>query len=238
MTDARTVPDIVVSLYGKHEKNLKHGERSAVFKDSTFNWMLSATIGSVDFSNAEAESTDAATLKTGGFFYKGDLSLTERFSLTDDSRLSLQFLSYSQLSSKNLDPSQQLVIGGPESVPAYASGIFNGSQGSYEMVTLDDVLWSNSRGDSFFSMGPLYAFGYVDVDRFYVPSTTSNNSAIMEGPGVEATLRVGRLTGAVSMAVPVGAIPDIVSNSIPGAFNFNAAGSAPIQVWGRLSYVF
>lgn len=102
---------------------------------------LSATRGDLDFDNVAAAAADAATVRTAGSFTRWNLTLAR---LQDVTRRTHLYLSVqAQDSSGNLDSSEQLQLGGPDSVRGYEVGTLSGATGYLATVELrHDLAWS------------------------------------------------------------------------------------------------
>lgn len=251
LNDLRNIPDVVVMFNG--QSNFFQPFIHTNDFSNRFVYMVQVTGGSVDFANSVAQQADAHSLNTQGMFYKADVELSDYQVLPfdtkndvvlgkggDNNKIYEEFLTfnfYGQIASKNLDPSQQIVMGGPMTIPAYAEGIFDGSQGGYVQLAWNRYLYTDI--DTTFYGNLFYDAGYIDVDRFVVLS--GNNTAIMSGPGIgfnfDRKLHFDAnedhdLFATVSFSIPVGPTPSIVTNTIPGAFNFNSNPSGlQYQTW-------
>ena len=234
INDYRTIPATVLAIYGRN--NFKSTSSPSTF-DNFFTYNVSATTGSVDFENASAQAADATTLKTGGFFYKINIQATDTQILPGDHYKNYLTINASgQLASKNLDPSQQIIIGGPTSIAAYTEGQFNGSQGGYGQLTLNHMVIPPSQKNIGLNLDSFISAGYINVDRFVL--TQGPNSSFLYGPGVGANITKGKnLSVSLSVSTPLGAQPLLVSSSMPGTFDLNSGGNIPVQIWGQMSYV-
>jgi hemolysin activation/secretion protein len=83
--------------------------------------------GLVDLGGSPSEAVDAETADTAGAFHKVSLSLSRLQALTQ--RLSLYASATGQLSSKNLDSSEKLYLGGENGIRAYPTNEGGGSEG-------------------------------------------------------------------------------------------------------------
>lgn len=196
----------------------------------TINYSLSGSAGNVGITNAQADTIDSGTLKTGGLFFKGNAmsSLLAYVSNKDSVFTSLS----GQLASKNLDPSMQYILGGPESVSAYAEGLFAGDQGFLAQFELRHD-WIRDSSNNLVTK-VFYDEGYIEVNRFVL--TNGINSTYMGGPGVGVEDNTLHWTSSLAVSIPVGNSPSLVSNNIPGAVSFNPSGSTPIEIWLQVGY--
>ena len=237
LNDNRNLDVLSLELNGSHRLPGNHKDIQ-----TTASWSINGAIGNVGFTNSQAQAVDSGTLQTGGTFYKvngtggtwtyftGDPKWF--FGVIDPNKMSFFFKTSGQLASKNLDPSQQFVLGGPESVASYAEGLLAGSQGALGQI---ELRYDYVRENQNLIMGKLfYDEGYINVDRFL--PIQGPNSAFLGGPGVGIDLKHKSWSGSLAVSVPVGSQPVLVSDNIPGAVSFNPTGSMPIQIWGQVNY--
>ncbi len=102
--------------------------------DGVNTWSASITTGNLGFDNGTAQLADAASAKTQGSFSKWNLNLSRLQSLGNET--SLYAALSGQWSNANLDPSQQMVAGGPYTVRAYDMGVLSGDEGYLGTVEL------------------------------------------------------------------------------------------------------
>jgi hemolysin activation/secretion protein len=108
-----------VSLTGNRYDDLGAGGSSTV--------SLVFEQGLVDLGGSPNEAVDAQTEDTAGAFHKESLSFSRLQALTQ--RLSLYASATGQLSSKNLDSSEKLYLGGESGIRAYPTNEGGGSEG-------------------------------------------------------------------------------------------------------------
>jgi len=236
LNDNRNLDVVTASLVGAHRLPVANRDIRTVAS-----WSVQGSVGNVDFTNGQAQAVDSSTLQTGGLFYRANGSAglwsyfegdSRKCQLFDPNKLSVFINAGGQLASKNLDPSQQFILGGPESVASYAEGLLAGSQGGMGQV---EIRYDYVRTKDTTVMGKLfYDEGYIEVDRFL--PIAGPNSAFLGGPGVGADLKDKNWSGSVAVSVPVGAQPVLVSDNIPGAVSFNPTGFMPVQVWIQAGY--
>jgi len=113
-----------------------HGGATAQIRDDFGVSQLGVdlTLGRVIFDDATASVVDASSARTRGGFTKYVLSASRLQALTTRTFLYLG-LQY-QGADKNLDVSEQMFVGGPQSVRGYDNGIASGSQGHSETLEL------------------------------------------------------------------------------------------------------
>lgn len=90
-------------------------------------WTASWTYGHVTFESMAAQSTDAAGVHAQGAFSRWNVSLGRLQSLGIDDAVYLG--AAGQWANRNLDPSQQMVVGGPGSVRGYDVDALAGAAG-------------------------------------------------------------------------------------------------------------
>jgi hemolysin activation/secretion protein len=107
------------SLYGDHQDNFWGGGYNAFF--------LALSYGSENIQTPWARAADAAGPRTGGGYGKAWLNVSRLQHVTDT--FSLYGSVTGQWASKNLDPYEQLILGGMDGVRAYPQGEAYGDEG-------------------------------------------------------------------------------------------------------------
>lgn len=175
--------------------------------DGISNMNVSVSVADLSFENPAAESADAATAQTRGVYAKITMSVARLQSLT--SADSLYVAANGQLASKNLDSSEQLFLGGPNSVRAYDVGTIGGAQGGLISVELRHNL-------SFSAGGAWQAIAFVDsgiVQIYKDPIGRGENQAALYGAGIGLNWIGPRgWTGSVAVAAPIGDSPAVVGD--------------------------
>lgn len=137
-------------------------------------WSLDLTSGHVGFDDSTAQLADAATAQTQGSFSKWNLNASRLQSLTDATALYAALSG--QWSNANLDPSQQMVAGGPYTVRAYDMGVLSGDEGYLGTVELRHNLSPSWQAVAF------YDSEHITVNRS--PWVAGTNGATLTGAGV------------------------------------------------------
>ena len=106
-------------LYGNHQDRVGGGGMSTFF--------ASVSAGRLDIQTPDALAADNASARTNGSYNKFWFNATRLQRLTD--LVSLRAAFTGQLASKNLDPSEKMVLGGIDGVRAYPQGEGFGDQG-------------------------------------------------------------------------------------------------------------
>jgi hemolysin activation/secretion protein len=135
---------------------------------------LGLGVGDLEFENAAARNVDAAAARTRGPYDKLTLSLARLQGLSASNSLYLAF--NGQWADKNLDSSEQLFLGGPNSVRAYDVGVVGGAQGGMLSAELRHNLGSAWQ-----------ALGFVDsgtVEVYKNPLSNGENRATLAGAGL------------------------------------------------------
>jgi hemolysin activation/secretion protein len=130
-----------VYVYRMRHSNAAKLENSAEFRDSygTSNVYLAVTQGVLTFNNAfDGAWIDSFTAKTAGSFTKVNFHLSRLQQFTENTSLYLG--GDGQLASKNLDSSEQLVLGGPFVIRSYDVGAISGAQGYTATAELRHII--------------------------------------------------------------------------------------------------
>lgn len=130
---------------------------------------LMASVGDVD--RVASSDTD----QVGGFFAKLRYGLSRTHNLAPG--LSLFASLTGQVASQNMDSSEQLYLGGPLNVRAYASGQGSASQGQLYTVELRKQ-WSGP-----FQLALFYDEGRAQTWKFKLPSHNVDNQYNLRGAG-------------------------------------------------------
>jgi hemolysin activation/secretion protein len=190
----RHLDNVTASLSGNARDGLWGGGVSL--------WNAGLTGGYVGFDDATAQAVDALTADTQGNFVKGNVTLAR---LQNVSMRDTVYLSFSgQWASGNLDASQKLVVGGPNSVRAYDVGALSGDVGYTFTAEL-----RHSIGQSWY--GQWQAIAFVDAAHVAVNRNAlvaSMNNANLGGAGVGLNwIGPNQLSANLVLAVPVGPTP-------------------------------
>ena len=165
------------------------------------------TRGWVVFDDPTTELIDGSGARTGGQFVKYVLSASRLQHL--DAATSLSLAVTYQGAGKNLDSSEQLFVGGPNSVRAYDNGVVSGSQGDAVSLDLVRDLWSGRAGGL---QGSVFAdTAHVQIEKNAY--TAGINGATLSGAGVGLTWSGGGWSLASAIAVPVGPSPSVIGHA-------------------------
>ena len=196
------------------------GDRTSEGRYTT--WRVAGTTGSLAFDDADAQASDLASAYTQGNFSK--LSFTVMHLQTLKSGDDFFVRVTGQKSSVNLDPSQKLIVGGPNSVRAYDVSAVTGDVGldtSFELRrNLGALGPGRLQGLAFFD------YATVNINAYPWPGA-GNNSAQLAGAGVGLNWSTARnMRVKCSLATPLGGAPDSVSST------------SKLRAWLELSAMF
>ena len=166
-------------------------------------WNLSLVSGRVGFDNRAAQLGDTASAGTQGGFTKWNLNVSHLQSLSQKNML--YFTMSAQGTSTNLDSSEKMALGGPNTVSAYDTGAISGDtgyQGTAEFKHNLDPHWQ--------------AVFFVDSAHLTVNKkiwAAGANSATLSGVGLGLNWTGSNQWSAkASIASPLGSTPQLVAN--------------------------
>jgi hemolysin activation/secretion protein len=182
--DAKRLRDRVDAGPIRNDRNLDkwslgfNGDwRDELLSRSVSTWSLGWTSGRLRFDDATAQDADAASAGTRGSFSKwnGSLSRTQSLGAAD----TLYLGGSVQWADQNLDSSEKMSIGGPNSVRAYGVGAVSADRGYFATAELRH----------FFGAAAGRWQGVAFVDSAHVtlnrsPWTDGTNRATLTGAGV------------------------------------------------------
>lgn len=173
-------------------------------------WNVGLTNGHVTIDNSASLADDALGLKTAGDFSKWNASVARLQRLYDKSTLFVT--GTGQWSSKNLDSSQKMTVGGANTVRAYDSGAVSGDSG-YSLT-------AEFRQDfGAVLQGQLQGIAFVDAAKIeinHTPSATATDSNIATLQGVGLGLNwsgANQWNVKTYIATPIGATPSQVGTT-------------------------
>lgn len=196
---------------------LNGDERDGILAGGISSWDVTWTGGRVVFRNPLAQAADAATAKTGKYFYKveGDVVRLQELGR----KFSLYLLASGQWTIYNLDPSEKMVVGGPNDVRAYDVGVLSADTGYRGTAELRRSFPDGFQAKVFFDGER------VTIDHH--PWVAGTNTATLEGVGFgldwDGPMQT-HLQGVV--AVPVGAKPALL------------ASRSTVRGWVQMTKVF
>ena len=209
----RHLDDVTASLTGDLRDGFLAGAVST--------WAASGTYGRVGFDNPQAEAADALAADTQGRFSKWNLSLARLQGLDANDALYLEL--GGQWTSGNLDPSQQLVLGGPTSVRAYDVSAIAGDTGWQLTTELRHTYPQRWHGQ-------WQAIAFVDDAHLTLNKTVfapGPNTASLNGAGVGLNWAgPEQWTASVAVAAPFGSRPELLGST------------SSVRAWGQISKGF
>jgi hemolysin activation/secretion protein len=173
-------------------------------------WRIGLHAGQVTFDNAVAQASDLNAANTHGTYRKANFGLTHTNSLSRQTEL------YARVSgaraNKNLDASQKLIVGGPNSVRAYDVGVLAGDKGvdtSLEWRSILTDLGSGSLQGKVF-----YDYAQLTINANPWAGLSTANSAHIAGAGLGLVWTSSQNAYVkLSVAKPVGSAPSSVTTS-------------------------
>lgn len=151
-------------------------------------------------------------LGTAGHFEKLTVSIQRQQTLNRDWSLQLQFLQ--QWASKNLDSSEKLMLGGPATLPGYASGEASGDEGLFAKIAMR---WQLMPG---LALSAFTDYGRLRLNRNPLAGTTINAKRLTDA-GIAADWAIGKgFAASAILAWPGKEAPNPADNDRP-RFWFN-----------------
>lgn len=168
--------------------------------------------GHVSIDNPAARVFDAATLRTGGTYYKWNCTVVKQQPLKDGLQFWLAF--NGQLAGKNLDASEKLPLGGPHGVRAYAKGAAAGDTGYYLNA---ELRWQAAAAKDFqVSLIGFYDFGLVHTNK-YPLADAGINRHVLQGAGLGLIWDTpGRVRWQAAYAWKTGSVDEAAGESRAG----------------------
>lgn len=138
--------------------------------------------GKLDFSDADALATDAATAQTSGDFAKTMLTYQRQQYVAKN--LNFNFSFNGQLADKNLDSSEKLYLGGADGVRSFPQGEAAGDEG-YKMT--GELRWrlaGLSAGPNNLYLNTFYDYGSVIINKDPYSTDPNRRSLTALGMGL------------------------------------------------------
>lgn len=140
-------------------------------------WGMTYTLGQLRLNSADNHALDSVSAKTAGVYHKVQTNLSHTQYLFP--KLSLTLATQAQWTNKNLDPAEQMSLGGADKISAYHANDVSADVGLIGQVEVRYALLSN-----------LALSGFYDVGRAKLranPYTTDTNIISLHGSGVGLT---------------------------------------------------
>jgi hemolysin activation/secretion protein len=166
----------IASLNGNRQDGIGGGGMNS--------FSVALTAGSLDIQSPQALAADAASARTNGSYQKLWFNLARVQRITDV--ISLRASVTGQLASKNLDPSEKMVLGGMDGVRAYPQGEAFGDQGYLASLEASLLL----AGLSNRVPGQVHLLTFVDGGHITInknPWNAADNSRTLSSTGVGLT---------------------------------------------------
>lgn len=164
---------MILSLYGDHHDDIGGG--------GTNSFHLALSGGQLDIESPLPRAIDAATARTQGDYGKLWFHGSRVQRITTN--LSLAGSLTGQLASKNLDPSEKLVLGGMDGIRAYPQGEATGDEGVIARLEASLLMARTSESIP----GALHLLGFVDAGRITInkdPWFPGDNERSLSSAGV------------------------------------------------------
>jgi hemolysin activation/secretion protein len=166
----------IASLNGNHQDGIGGGGMNS--------FLVSLTAGALDIRTPQALAVDAASARTNGSYQKFWFNAARVQRVTN--AISLRASITGQLASKNLDPSEKMVLGGMDGARAYPQGEAFGDQGY--LGSLEAALLLG--GLSTHVPGQVHLLTFVDGGHITInknPWNAGDNSRTLSSAGVGLT---------------------------------------------------
>lgn len=166
----------IASLYGNHHDGIGGGGLNAFF--------VALSAGSLDIQTPSALAVDATSARTNGSYSKLWFNASRVQRITDI--VSVRAGVSGQIASKNLDPSEKMVLGGMDGVRGYPQGEAFGDQGYLATVEASLLL----AGLSGHVPGQVHLLGFVDNGRVTInknPWFVGDNNRTLSSAGAGLT---------------------------------------------------
>lgn len=126
------------------------------------NYRISVANGDVVFTNADARALDAAGNRTAGYFTTARASASRLQRVADHDALYVS--AAAQWSNRNLDPSRQFFLGGPDTIEGYDTGALGGDEGAWiELEWRHDFAFPTLPGS--WQLAPFVDAGRIVIDK-------------------------------------------------------------------------
>ena len=174
-------------------------------------WKSAVSAGHVSFFNPAAQLADAQTGQTQGNFMKYNVWANHQQPLTTKDSLYVAFSG--QTANTNLDQSQKMTVGGPNSVRAYDTGALSGDNGALVTVELRHLLDGAVLGIE----GQWQVMAFVDSAHVAInrtPWASGINQATLSGGGVGLVWAgANQISVQLTLAKRIGSVPVLITNS-------------------------
>lgn len=172
--------------------------------DSSMNWGITATAGSLSINNTTQANNDLNGAATAGGF--GKLSFNGAYTQQlPIERTSAQLSAYGQVANKNLNSAEQFYLGGPYGIRAYPVAQGGGSQGAIASLEV------THKFDQSFALGAFFDAGvvqqYVSTYAGWQGQTHAANTYPLYATGLTAKYSYEKFLLQAALAFRVGSNP-------------------------------
>ena len=168
----RDINTVALSFSGRHNGAFSPQGKSY--------WSTTLINGKLDINNAASLTQDRLTSNAQGSFSALKFSFDHIEPISNDSSVTFSF--DAQQANTNLDSSQKIVLGGPNSIRAYDSSAVSGDTGYSASLSYQHTLARGSFGPV---PGQVFAdAGSVKLNKKPWGNASSNNSLSIKGAGV------------------------------------------------------
>ncbi len=172
--------------------------------DSSMNWGITATAGSLSINNTTQANNDLNGAATAGGF--GKLSFNGAYTQQlPIERTSAQLSAYGQVANKNLNSAEQFYLGGPYGIRAYPVAQGGGSQGAIASLEV------THKFDQSFALGVFFDAGvvqqYVSTYAGWQGQTNAANTYPLYATGLTAKYSYEKFLLQAALAFRVGSNP-------------------------------
>lgn len=183
--------------------------------------------GDVILNGSPLQSFNEETINTGGKFTKIRYSLNRLQNITSD--ISGYVALSGQLANKNMDSSEQMFMGGPYAVRAYAPGQGAATQGNLLTAELRFRLPHQFLVTAFYDLANVQSLKYSDY-----PGNTGANSYLLQGLGLSLTWNAPKnILVRATWAHRTGGLSDAAQTYLT-----NNGGLSPNRFWLNASISF
>jgi hemolysin activation/secretion protein len=174
----------------------------SLFGGGAFYWGSNWSLGNLDLSSSPAAATlaDSAGPNAAGQYSKYNANLARLQRITDTTMLWLSW--QGQLSSKNLDSSEDFSLGGPQGVRAYPNYEAQGDQGWLGTIEGRRMFGDKWQGTAFFDAGR------IKINRFTWTNSYQPNMYNLYGAGLGVNYTLpGKMVGKMMVSHRIGSNP-------------------------------
>ena len=172
--------------------------------DSSINWGVTATVGSLTINNTTQANNDLNGAATAGGFGKLAFngSYTQQLPIE---RTSAQLSAYGQVANKNLNSAEQFYLGGPYGIRAYPVAQGGGSQGAIASLEVTHKYDESLALGAFFDAGVVQQ--YVSTYANWQGLTHAANTYPLYATGLTAKYSYEKFLLQAALAFRVGSNP-------------------------------